>query len=151
MSPSSYWSAPVPGLSFASLSAGKVHAPSGGVLRNLGPRVWLCAASCLPLCLLACDRDGQAPALSPAEAEAVALIAAAEALDELDAAEAAKAAEAEAAQADAGTESDSDADFLKDVAKRGAGRAVFTATVEELPRLFAQEAITVARTMSANR
>ncbi|HEX5110403.1 MAG TPA: vWA domain-containing protein [Vicinamibacterales bacterium] len=44
-----------------------------------------------------------------------------------------------------GTESDSDADFLKDVAKRGAGRAVFTATVEELPRLFAQEAITVAR------
>ena len=28
-----------------------------------------------------------------------------------------------------GTESDSDADFLKDVAKRGAGRAVFTATV----------------------
>jgi Mg-chelatase subunit ChlD len=44
-----------------------------------------------------------------------------------------------------GTESDSDADFLKDVARRGGGRVMFTTDPEELPRLFAQEAITVAR------
>ena len=44
-----------------------------------------------------------------------------------------------------GSESDSDADFLKDVAARGQGRMHFTASAEELPRLFAQEAITVAR------
>jgi Mg-chelatase subunit ChlD len=44
-----------------------------------------------------------------------------------------------------GSESDSDAAFLKDVAARGQGRMHFTASVEELPRLFAQEAITVAR------
>jgi hypothetical protein len=44
-----------------------------------------------------------------------------------------------------GSESDSDAAFLKDVATRGQGRIHFTATAEDLPRLFAQEAITVAR------
>jgi uncharacterized membrane protein/Mg-chelatase subunit ChlD len=44
-----------------------------------------------------------------------------------------------------GSETDSDAAFLKDVAARGQGRAHFTGTVEDLPRLFAQEAITVAR------
>ena len=44
-----------------------------------------------------------------------------------------------------GTESDSDAEFLKDVAMRGGGRMIFTSNVDELPRLFAQEAITVAR------
>jgi Mg-chelatase subunit ChlD len=44
-----------------------------------------------------------------------------------------------------GSESDKDADFLKDVAARGHGRIQFTTHVEELPRLFAQEAITVAR------
>jgi Mg-chelatase subunit ChlD len=44
-----------------------------------------------------------------------------------------------------GSESDSDAAFLKDVAARGGGRIHFTASAEELPRLFAQEAITVAR------
>ena len=44
-----------------------------------------------------------------------------------------------------GSETDSDADFLKDVAKRAGGRALFTTDAEELPRLFAQEAITVAR------
>jgi Mg-chelatase subunit ChlD len=44
-----------------------------------------------------------------------------------------------------GNESDSDAAFLKDVAARGEGRIHFTASVDELPRLFAQEAITVAR------
>ena len=44
-----------------------------------------------------------------------------------------------------GSESDSDAAFLKDVAARGEGRIHFTSSAEELPRLFAQEAITVAR------
>lgn len=44
-----------------------------------------------------------------------------------------------------GTESDSDAAFLKDVAARGNGRIQFTASAEELPQLFAQEAITAAR------
>jgi hypothetical protein len=44
-----------------------------------------------------------------------------------------------------GSESDQDAAFLKDVAARGQGRAIFTSSVDELPRLFAQEAITVAR------
>jgi Mg-chelatase subunit ChlD len=44
-----------------------------------------------------------------------------------------------------GSEGDSDAAFLKDVAERGGGRMIFTSNVDELPRLFAQEAITVAR------
>jgi Mg-chelatase subunit ChlD len=44
-----------------------------------------------------------------------------------------------------GTEADSDAEFLRDVAKRGGGRILFTSNVDELPQLFAQEAITVAR------
>jgi Mg-chelatase subunit ChlD/uncharacterized membrane protein len=44
-----------------------------------------------------------------------------------------------------GSETDSDAEFLKDVAARGQGRIHFTADVEDLPRLFAQEAITAAR------
>jgi len=44
-----------------------------------------------------------------------------------------------------GSEADKDAEFLKDVARRGNGRIQFTSNVEELPRLFAQEAITVAR------
>jgi hypothetical protein len=44
-----------------------------------------------------------------------------------------------------GEEGDVDAEFLKDVARRGGGRALFTTDVNELPRLFAQEAITVAR------
>ena len=44
-----------------------------------------------------------------------------------------------------GSESDPDAAFLKDVAARGKGRIHFTASADELPRLFAQEAITVAR------
>jgi Mg-chelatase subunit ChlD len=44
-----------------------------------------------------------------------------------------------------GTDSDSDAAFLRDVAQRGGGRIHFTVDVEDLPRLFAEEAITVAR------
>ena len=44
-----------------------------------------------------------------------------------------------------GTRSDSDAAFLEDVAARGNGRAIFNANPEELPALFAQETVTVAR------
>ena len=44
-----------------------------------------------------------------------------------------------------GSEGDTDAAFLKDVAARGKGRIHFTSSADDLPRLFAQEAITVAR------
>ncbi|MBI2930157.1 MAG: VWA domain-containing protein [Planctomycetes bacterium] len=44
-----------------------------------------------------------------------------------------------------GTEKDVDADFLKDVARRGGGRVFFTNQPEDLPRLFAQETLSVAR------
>ena len=44
-----------------------------------------------------------------------------------------------------GKETDSDAEFLKDIAARGQGRIQFTESADDLPRLFAQEAITVAR------
>ena len=50
-----------------------------------------------------------------------------------------------------GAETDVDAEFLKDVAQRGGGRALFTTSAEELPRLFAQEAITVARSSFVDR
>ncbi|MEI6536812.1 MAG: vWA domain-containing protein, partial [Verrucomicrobiaceae bacterium] len=44
-----------------------------------------------------------------------------------------------------GTEKDSDADFLKDIALRGNGRIFFNADPKELPALFAQETVTIAR------
>jgi uncharacterized membrane protein len=44
-----------------------------------------------------------------------------------------------------GTETDADADFLKDVAKRGNGRIFFNSNPSELPALFAQETVAVAR------
>ncbi len=44
-----------------------------------------------------------------------------------------------------GSERDTDADFLKDVAKRGGGRIFFNADANELPALFAQETVSVAR------
>jgi hypothetical protein len=44
-----------------------------------------------------------------------------------------------------GTESDSDADLLKDVAKLGNGRIFFCNDAAELPALFAQETVAVAR------
>jgi hypothetical protein len=44
-----------------------------------------------------------------------------------------------------GTDTDSDADFLKDVAKRGNGRIFFNANPADLPALFAQETVAVAR------
>jgi hypothetical protein len=44
-----------------------------------------------------------------------------------------------------GTPKDSDAAFLKDIAKRGKGRCFFTTSPAEIPRLFAQETVTMAR------
>lgn len=44
-----------------------------------------------------------------------------------------------------GTPQDSDADFLVDVAKRGNGRIFFNADAMQLPGLFAQETVAVAR------
>jgi hypothetical protein len=44
-----------------------------------------------------------------------------------------------------GTPFDSDAEFLRDVAKRGKGRCFFTANPHELPRLFAQDTFVIAR------
>ncbi|MBI4230518.1 MAG: VWA domain-containing protein, partial [Planctomycetes bacterium] len=44
-----------------------------------------------------------------------------------------------------GSPSDPDAAFLRDVALRGEGRIEFTSDPTDLPRLFAQEAITVSR------
>jgi hypothetical protein len=45
-----------------------------------------------------------------------------------------------------GTEADSDAAFLKSLAERGAGAIYFTHAPEELPRLFALDTLTFART-----
>lgn len=44
-----------------------------------------------------------------------------------------------------GTENDSDANLLKDIAKRSGGTCYFTDSPEEIPRLFAQDTFTVAR------
>ncbi|HET7623942.1 MAG TPA: VWA domain-containing protein [Verrucomicrobiae bacterium] len=44
-----------------------------------------------------------------------------------------------------GTEKDVDADILKDVAQRGGGSCYFASNPEEIPRLFAQDTFTVAR------
>jgi Mg-chelatase subunit ChlD len=44
-----------------------------------------------------------------------------------------------------GTERDVDADILKDVAQRGGGSCYFTDSPDEIPRLFAQDTFTVAR------
>jgi Mg-chelatase subunit ChlD len=44
-----------------------------------------------------------------------------------------------------GKPSDQDADLLRDIAKRGNGQIYFTESAAELPRLFAQDTIVVAR------
>jgi hypothetical protein len=46
-----------------------------------------------------------------------------------------------------GKPTDVDADLLRDIAKRGNGQIFFTENAEELPRLFAQDTIIVARSM----
>jgi hypothetical protein len=44
-----------------------------------------------------------------------------------------------------GTENDVDADFLKDIARRGGGRVFFNSDATEMPALFAMETATIAR------
>lgn len=44
-----------------------------------------------------------------------------------------------------GSEKDSDAEFLRDVAARGGGRCFFTADPYDLPRLFTQDTVVVSR------
>ena len=44
-----------------------------------------------------------------------------------------------------GTRKDSDAVFIEDIAKRGNGRMFFTTKPSDLPNIFAQETVTVAR------
>ena len=44
-----------------------------------------------------------------------------------------------------GTEADSDAELLKDIARRGGGQVYFTNEPDDLPRLFAQDTFIVAR------
>ena len=44
-----------------------------------------------------------------------------------------------------GTDKDVDADFLKDIAKRGEGNVYFTNRPREIPRIFAQDTFAVAR------
>ncbi len=46
-----------------------------------------------------------------------------------------------------GTPADVDAGLLRDIAKRGNGQIYFTQSAEDLPRLFAQDTIIVARSM----
>ena len=46
-----------------------------------------------------------------------------------------------------GKPTDVDADLLRDIAKRGNGQIFFTENAEDLPRLFAQDTIIVARSM----
>ena len=44
-----------------------------------------------------------------------------------------------------GTDKDCDAAFLKDIARRGGGQAMFTADPNALPRIFCQDAMRIAR------
>jgi len=46
-----------------------------------------------------------------------------------------------------GTRGDSDAAFIEDIAKRGNGRIFFTKRPRELPNIFSQETVAVARSM----
>jgi Mg-chelatase subunit ChlD len=50
-----------------------------------------------------------------------------------------------------GTKKDRDSEFLIDVAKRGEGRVFFTQDPHELPRLFAQDTFTIARSSFINK
>lgn len=44
-----------------------------------------------------------------------------------------------------GTDSDCDANLLKDIARRGGGECYFSDNPDEIPRIFAQDAFTIAR------
>ena len=52
-----------------------------------------------------------------------------------------------------GSPTDSDAKFLEDIASRGNGRIFFNADPSQLPALFAQETVAIARSIGnrANR
>lgn len=62
-----------------------------------------------------------------------------EAVDEL------RAADATVSVIGMGTEFDRDADILREVAARGGGRIFFSADANELPAIFAQETVSIAR------
>ncbi len=65
--------------------------------------------------------------------------------DYLDAVEEVRKADATISVIGLGTENDRDADVLKNVADNGGGRLFFTADPNELPAIFAEETISVAR------
>src|ERR1043166_4419606 len=65
--------------------------------------------------------------------------------DYLDAVDELRKADATVSVIGMGTESDKDADILKEVAQRGGGRIFFSADPVELPAIFAQETVSIAR------
>jgi Mg-chelatase subunit ChlD len=50
-----------------------------------------------------------------------------------------------------GTEHDCDADMLKDLARRGGGECYFSDNPDEIPRIFAQDTFTIARSTFINQ
>ncbi|MDO8542467.1 MAG: VWA domain-containing protein [Opitutaceae bacterium] len=65
--------------------------------------------------------------------------------DYLDAVDELRAADATVSVIGMGTETDRDAEILKEVAQRGGGRMFFSADATELPAIFAQETVSIAR------
>lgn len=65
--------------------------------------------------------------------------------DYLTAVDELRAADATVSVIGMGTEQDGDADILKEVAQRGGGRMFFSADAAELPAIFAQETVSIAR------
>ncbi len=65
--------------------------------------------------------------------------------DYLDAVDELKKIDATVSVIGLGTENDRDADILKEVAQRGGGRMFFSADPVELPAIFAQETVSIAR------
>ncbi len=65
--------------------------------------------------------------------------------DYLDAVDELRQADATVSVIGLGTESDRDADVLRNVAERGGGRLFFSAEAAELPAIFAQETVSIAR------
>jgi hypothetical protein len=65
--------------------------------------------------------------------------------DYLEAVDALRQADATVSVIGLGTENDRDADILKEVAQRGGGRIFFSADAHEIPAIFAQETVSIAR------
>lgn len=65
--------------------------------------------------------------------------------DYLDAVTELRAADATVSVIGLGTENDRDADILKNVAEKGGGRIFFSADANELPAIFAEETVSIAR------